>query len=241
MGLQPVCEDDFTGPELLPHWVGGHLNGSTEVRLTVGNGLRFEFTEGTQYASAGIVKRDALHGDFVAALQFEVANPGQGCTFELAAVQVPPPELTELPPAEFSDAHRVYNVHGAPPYVSSEFDENDGWRIGWNWGHRQGARNARGEWVADNTDNRYGKSKFGPVSGAVSGWLQLSRTSGSRWQCHGRLRESDPWNLSGEQSTELMSGPVYLRLVAKHWVKRRLGLQVAPANQIVLSRFTLSA
>jgi len=241
VGLQPVCEDDFTGPELLPHWVGGHLNGSTEVRLTVCNGLRFEFTEGTQYASAGIVTRDALHGDFVAALHFEVANPGQGCTFELAAVQVPPPELTGLPPAEFSDAHRVYNVHGAPPYVSSEFDENDGWRIGWNWGHRQGARNARGEWVADNTDNRYGKSKFGPVSGAVSGWLQLSRTGGSRWQCHGRLRETDPWNLSGEQSTELLSGPVYLRLVAKHWVKRRLGLQVAPANQIVLLRFTLSA
>jgi len=30
-------EDGFSGPELLPHWVGGHLNGSAELRLTVSN------------------------------------------------------------------------------------------------------------------------------------------------------------------------------------------------------------
>lgn len=239
MGLNVIWQEQFAGPGLGPHWVGGHLNRSAEVRLKVANGLRFEFVEGSEYASAGVVLRNPLAGDFEAELHFEVANPGQGCTFELAAILVAPPSTTGLPPAEFGDAHRVFNVHGAPPYISSEFDENDGWRIGWNLGDRQGARNGAGDWVADNTDNRYGKSRFGPVAGATSGWLRLSRKNGAWWRASGRGSDAGDWRLSGERITDLLGGPVYLRLVAKHWVKRRIGLKVAPANQVALSRFTL--
>lgn len=241
MSLKTLWRDDFDGPSLGAAWVGGHLNSSTEVQLAVSNGLRFSFVEGSEYASAGIVTRGAIFGDFEAEVQFEITDPCQGATFELAAILVSPPDSTGLPSTQFSDAHRVFNVHGSPPYVSSELDENDGWRMGWNWGTRQGARNSKGDWVADNTENRYGGPKFGPLSGVTNGWLQLTRKSGSHWKASGRMLETDPWKVCGEQQTDLLSGPVYLRLVAKHWVKRRIGLRVAPASHIVFSRFTLSA
>ncbi|MBL8484958.1 MAG: hypothetical protein JNJ60_22370 [Rhodocyclaceae bacterium] len=234
-----IWVDEFVGPALEPRWVGGHLNGSSEVSLLVRNGLHFSFAQGKQYASAGIVTRHALEGDFSAELKFDVSNPGQGCTFELAAILVAPPDTTGLPPTSFSDAHRVFNVHGAPPYISSEFDENDGWRIGWNFGNRQGGRNARGDWVADNSENRYGRSLHGPVAGAAGGRLRLSRTGGTEWQASGRNLQSDEWFPTGRKNSKLLAGPVHLRLVAKHWVKRRAGLIDAPANRIVLTSFRL--
>ncbi len=241
MGSQASWQDDFGGTELSGHWVGGHLNRSAEVDLRVRDGLRFEFVQGVEYASAGVVTRVPIQGDFTAELLFEVAAPAQGCTFEIAAIRVAPPPTTGLPPTHFDDAHRVFNVHGSPPYVSSELDENDGWRIGWNWGERQGGPNDKGEWVSDNRDNRYGRDQFGPLSGETKGWLRLSRVGGARWLTSARMHETDDWRPSGEQVTDLLTGPVYLRLVAKHWVKRRAGLTVAPANTIVFRRFALVA
>lgn len=239
--MERIWEDDFCGPDLDPRWVGGYFNRSNEVDMSVRDGLRFSFVEGIEYASAGVVTRETLVGDFEAEVHFSVSNPAQGCTFELAAIQVTPPATGTLRPGALDDAYRVFNVHGAPPYVSSEFDENDGWRIGWNLGDRQGGRNAQGDWVADNTDNRYGRSTGGPVVGGAQGWLRLSRSGGDLWLASGRVLETDPWNPAGKKLTERLSGPVYLRLVAKHWVKRRIGARVAPANEVVLTHFRLSA
>lgn len=239
--MERIWEDDFCGPDLDPRWVGGYFNRSNEVDMSVRDGLRFSFVEGIEYASAGVVTRETLVGDFEVEVHFSVSNPAQGCTFELAAIQVTPPATRTLRPGALDDAYRVFDVHGAPPYVSSEFDENDGWRIGWNLGDRQGGRNARGDWVADNTDNRYGRSTGGPFVGSAQGWLRLSRSGGDLWLASGRVLETDPWNPAGKKLTERLSGPVYLRLVAKHWVKRRIGARVAPANEVVLTHFRLSA
>lgn len=239
MTLQVKWTDDFVGPDVGYRWVAGHLNGSAEVRLQVHDGLRFVFAEGRQYASAGVVTREELKGDFEAEVRFEVANPAPGTTFELAALTVAPPPDSGLPPETFTEAHRFFNVHGAPPYVSSEFDEDDGWRIGWNTGHLQGGW-VDGQWVADNRDNRYGKSIDRPAGRPAAGWLRLARTGGSLWTTAGRPDVNAPWKESGRLDNGFLSGPVRLRLVAKHWVKRREDLEIAPANAIVLGSFTLS-
>jgi len=241
MSERLVWEDDFKGPELSQYWVGGHFNRSLEVHVEIRDGLRINLDEGVQYASAGVVTKDAINGDFEAELMFDVTHPAQGSTFELAAILVAPPPETFNPSLAISEAHRVFNVHGAPPYVSSEFDESDGWRIGWNWGDKQGAWDKTKEWRADNTDNEYGPSKFGPGKGPTQGWLRLSRKSGTLWQASGRRLATDTWFESGRQSTELLTGPVYLRIVAKHWVKHRLNLTVAPENAVVLTSFKLRA
>lgn len=241
MAVTWAWADDFSGEALVSHWVGGHFNRSEEVTVALGDGLAFTFPQGEAYASAGVVTRDPLVGDFEADVQFEVENPTAGSTFELAAIRVAPPPDTGWPPRVFTDAHRVFNVHGSPPYVSSEFDEDDGWRIGWNFGDRQGRRNEHGDWVADNRDNRYGRPVGGPVVGPASGWLQLARTQGRFWTTHGRVTDADPWVRSGEVETELLAGPVHLRIVAKHWFKRRPEdpVEHAPANRIVIKRFIL--
>lgn len=239
MALTTKWQDDFFGPELNAHWIGGHLNDSVEVSFGIQQGLRWRFSEGKAYASAGVVTSEPLNGDFEAELRFEVANPAPGTTLELAAIQVSPPPKTELPTLLFSPAHRVFDVHGAPPYVSSEFDEDDGWRIGWNLGSRQGGWNQQGSWQADNTDNRYGNDVNGPHAGLTTGWLRLSRQDGTNWTASGRRVDDGPWFSTGRKQTEQMNGPVHLRIAAKHWVKHAEQLTVAPANSIVITHFTL--
>ncbi len=241
MSEQMLWTDDFKGPELSPQWVGGHFNRSHEVHMEIGDGLRISFDQGDQYASAGVVTKESIAGDFDAEIMFHVANPAQGTTFELAAILASPPLSSSILSETFSEASRVFNVHGSPPFVSSEFDESDGWRIGWNWGDKQGGWNKDGEWQADNTDNNYGKSTFGATNKPAQGWLKLSRRDGKIWQTYGRNLAIDSWRESGSQETELLSGPIYLRIVAKHWVKHRIGLTVAPANSVIFSNFSLKA
>jgi len=240
MSLSKQWSDDFEGPELDARWVAGHLNHSAEASLSVAQGLRLAFAEGRDYATAGVVLQQPLHGDFQASLRFTVANPRPGTTFEIAAVQVLPPAAGGKPPKGRERDYRVFNVHGSPPYASSEADEDDGWRIGWNWGSRQGELNHAGDWQADNTDNRYGKSKDGPITAATTGWLRLDRI-GQHWFSHGRRSKDDPWQQTGQLALGPLSGPVYLRLMAKHWVKTKEALTVAPANVIVLTEFELWA
>ncbi|MDO8336161.1 MAG: hypothetical protein Q7T74_05285 [Candidatus Saccharibacteria bacterium] len=239
MALKVKHEDNFDGPELSLFWTGGHFNRSDEVRMEINKGLIIDFEQGAQYASAGVVSKKAIDGDFEAELKFIVKNPVHGSTFELAAIQVAPPLKTTIPSLIITDAHRVYNVHGSPPYISSEFDECDGWRIGWNYGNKQGGWDANGEWLSDNSDNEYGESKLGPVTGETSGWLKLSRKNGTEWRVSCRKFDTDDWIEVDSQITELLSGPIYLRLVAKHWVKHRIGATIAPANSVLFSDFKL--
>lgn len=238
MSMSVQWRDDFQGATLNPRWVGGHLNHSPEASLSLTHGLRLAFTEGHDYASAGVMLREPLHGDFQASLRFTVASPQPGTTFEIAAIEVAPPAAGGAPAAGDERAYRVFNVHGSPPYASSEVDEDDGWRIGWNWGSRQGGINHAGEWQADNSDNRYGTPKDGPITAGTSGWLSLSRI-GQEWFSHGRRDEQQPWRQTGHLTSTQLAGAVYLRLMAKHWVKTKEQKSIAPANVIVLTDFEL--
>ena len=64
---------------------------------------------------------------FAARMYFDkpVADLSWAETAFLAAIQVDP---------GYREVNLTFDVHGAPPYASSERDENDGFRIGWNNG-----------------------------------------------------------------------------------------------------------
>ena len=62
---------------------------------------------------------------------------------------------------------RVYDVHGVPPYVSSEFDENNGWRIGWNRASGQTRPDSAGRLIADNHFSQHEPGVFAPIFDAL--------------------------------------------------------------------------
>lgn len=234
----PLCwEDDFQGSALADHWIGGHANSSREGRIAVNSGLHIAFVAGQEYASCGVVTRQPVIGDLDVRVQFSVDSPSQGSTLELAALSIDPPRNSGLDQdqADRYTRSRVYDVHGAPPYVSSEFDENDGWRIAWNRGSAQTLVDAQGRPMSDNHFNRYGKSIQPPPAGPVCGWLRLLRR-GPHWTAYRLNLDDGAWQQTGEVLHMNLPDPVFLRLAAKHWVKEG---NPAPAKQIVFQRFEL--
>lgn len=229
--------DAFQGPQLHERWAGGHYNRSREGRIWLDGGLHIAFEQGRQYASAGVVTREPIEGDFDAHVRFEVENPVLGTTFELAAITVDPPRhsaLSQDDADEFSRS-RVYDVHGVPPYVSSEFDEADGWRIGWNRSSAQARPGAEGTLIADNHFNRYGNNAGPKPSGHAQGWLRLLR-EGTGFRSF-RRDEQGRWQPTGAVSAMNLPHAVFLRLAAKHWLKT--GLAAAPANHVRFADFAL--
>jgi hypothetical protein len=233
-------QDPFMGPTLGAHWVGGHANESREATIMLDNGLYIRFDAlGQAYASAGVVTRAPVVGDFDVRVRFTVSNPAPGSTFELAAISVDPPRESGLDQqtANGFTRSRVYDVHGVPPYVSSEFDEDDGWRIGWNRGSAATEPGEDGKPRSDNHFNRYGLSTAPVQERPAKGWLRLVR-SGSDWASY-RLDEHGLWVLTGEVRRMNLPEAVFVRLAAKHWIKRSEGLDTAPGNQVVFSGFEM--
>lgn len=225
--------DDFNGSQLHPRWVAGFVSNSRQASFGIHAGFRIQFTEGPEYASAGIALRVPVAGDFDVRVRFEVTRPTAGTAFEVAAVAVDPPRESALDPAEANPytLSRIYDVHGAPPYVSSEFDEDDGWRISWNRSSAQ-VKPRDGELIADNHFNRYGMSTRHEDK---AGWLRLVRT-GDDWTSY-RRREGEGWVRTGVVAQMNLPRAVFLRLAAKHWVKKPATL--APANAVVFKAFEL--
>lgn len=242
-----LWEDHFEGPEPDLRWAGGQLKEDTRLRLRVQDGVHVEMQEGGSYASGGLVTREALPGDFAAEVEFEVSRPRPGSTLELAAIRPAPPSATVLNPSRKEDCALVFNVHGEPPYVSSEFDEDDGWRIGWNVEAPSFKFDAEGQPYASGENNQYGvnTAKNG-VAGPSRGFLWLERV-GQTWRARGRAETSAPWldfrphHQSDKTSLDgkFLTGPVHLRLVAKHWAKPDEGAKVPPANTVVFKHFRL--
>jgi hypothetical protein len=233
-------QDSFLGSALGAHWVGGHANASREATISLDNGLYIRFDAlGKEYASAGLVTRAPLVGDFDVRVRFTVSNPAPGTTFELAAIAIDPPLEAALDQqtANGFTRSRVYDVHGAPPYVSSEFDEDDGWRIGWNRGSAAAEPGEDGKPRSDNHFNRYGRSTAPLQARPAKGWLRLLR-SGTDWATY-RLDEQGLWLLTGEVRRMNLPDAVFVRLAAKHWVKRSEGLDTAAGNQVVFHEFQL--
>ncbi len=231
--------DDFDRPTPGLRWAAGYLNTSPEAHLTLGGpGIEFSFAAGKDYASCGLVTRAAITGNFEARVHFEVTRPAAGATFELAAISIDPPRESQADAAQANPyaLSRVYDVHGAPPYVSSEFDENDGWRIGWNRASASTVVGANGQPISDNHFNRYGQNTRPlDIAGPVRGWLALRR-AGADWFSGGAQDDGAAWRETGSVRDMNLPDAVFLRLGAKHWPKAG---GPSPAQCVRMLRFEL--
>ena len=244
---RPLCcvlADDFQGKVVDKSiWDVGYSKENEDTRIFQDNGLIIDIKAGGEYSGAAALTAFSIRGDFDARVCFHVENPHQGTTFELAAIQVDP---------GYRDINLTFDVHGAPPYASSERDENDGFRIGWNNGpaltkfvmeslelKQTGAtysvKRMRDEAQSSNLYNEYSRDVGDGKKSNQKGKLRLVRT-GSVFNAYYTDQHNEQWVLCGSALVATLSNDVFLRLGAKHWPKRG---KTPPPNKITFNNFEL--
>lgn len=231
-----IVQDDFAGTGVnRDYWTMGYSKVNQDTQIRQKDGLIIQIREGGEYSGAAALTSFPIRGDFDAQVSFEVGNPHQGTTFELAAIQVDPGyHHMDNKKLDRRSVNLTFDVHGAPPYASSERDENDGFRIGWNNGP------AVAEFVKHNaqSSNIYNKYSRDVGDGAKSnpkGRLRLVRR-GEMFNAYYTDKHNRNWVLSGTALVPTLCQDVFLRLGAKHWPKRG---ETPPHNRIRFSEFRL--
>lgn len=231
-----VASDDFAGTRMNTRlWSCGYSKVNQDTEISQNDGLHIRIKEGGEYSGAAALTTYAIVGPFDATVDFEVENPHQGTTFEVAAIQVDPgyhhPDNSDL---NRRSVNLTFDVHGAPPYASSERDENDGFRIGWN----NGPAVTRFEGYDAQSSNIYNKYSRDVGDGGLDnpkGSLRLVR-NGPIFNAYYRDKHNRAWVLSGSADVSTLAPAVWLRLAAKHWPKRG---KTPPKNTIHFYNFEL--
>ena len=243
--------------EVEGQWSLGYSNLNNESQLSLqaagsvdGPGLQLVFPEGALYSGGAAVLRMPVMGDFDARTGFSCSPVNQGCTLEMAVITIDPPPMgwtetdrQKLDPANPASAKKislVFDVHGTPPYVSAECDEDNGFRIGWNRSFTltEFAATATRGAQSSNLYNRYGADVAAPAADAgphdVKGELRLVRRAGF-FATYFRQAGQTQWQCSGTLFNEQLPSQMYLRLGAKHWKKK----DKAPAATVRFHDFEL--
>jgi hypothetical protein len=228
-----IASDAFAGTKINNDlWVLGHSRPNKEASIEVNDGLHIKI-EGTEYSGAAAFTAFSIHGGFDARMSFEVANPNQGTTFELAALHID---------AGYQQPNLTFDVHGAPPYASSERDEDDGFRIGWNNGPgliffvvEDPTKPQKAVPQSSNLYNNYGRDVGYAKKDSPKGYLRLTR-NGYVYNSYYRDKFNQAWVLSGSVAVPALAEAVFLRLGAKHWPKKG---KTAPNNEFRFSEFEL--
>ena len=234
--MQPrglVASDDFPGTEVNHDlWVTGYSRPNEDARLWVDDGLHIQI-EGENYSGAAAFSAFSIHGPFDARMHFEVANPHQGTTFELAALHVD---------AGYRPRNLTFDVHGVPPYASSERDEDDGFRIGWNNGpaltkfvSSDPEKPYKTVPESSNLYNEYGRDVGYAKKDSPEGQVRLTR-HGYVYNSYYKDKFNPAWVLSGAVAVPALAEAVFLRLGAKHWPKKG---GPSPDNKFKFSGFEL--
>ncbi|QSH41500.1 glycerophosphodiester phosphodiesterase family protein [Lentisphaerota bacterium ZTH] len=231
-----IVRDDFAGTEVnRTYWTMGYSKINQDTSIFQDDGLFIKIRQGGEYSGAAALTSFPIDGNFDAQVSFEVINPHQGTTFELAAIQVDP-GYHHMSNEDLSkrSINLTFDVHGAPPYASSERDENDGFRIGWNNGP------ALPEFVdhiaqSSNIYNKYSRDVGDGSKSNPSGSLRLVR-NGPVFNAYYRDKFNRQWVLSGTALVPTLCRTVFLRLGAKHWPKKGM---TPPSNTIRFSKFRL--
>jgi hypothetical protein len=239
-----IFDEKFAGNQLdVTRWSAGYSHINTETNITVDDELIIDIKEGTVYSGGAAIALLPIYGDFDATVSFRVECPHQATTFELAAIAIDPgyhhPGNTDL---NTRNVNLTFDVHGAPPYASSERDQNDGFRCGWNNSYNltkfgdNKAASKDADWVASSSNmyNKYGRDVGDGSTGNLDGHLRLVR-SGTIFNTYYRDKHNSEWVCSGSMLVQSMPQDVYIRLAAKHWHK----IHPAPGNTVRFRNFAV--
>jgi hypothetical protein len=165
------------------------------------------------YSGGGLGVLHGLEGDFAAEIDYTTTRAGQASTLEMALVNVDPskhqepwnPDGTPRLPQTIHDKSIFFDPHGAPPFVGSEHDEDDGYRINANLG-------------TDYDDNQWGR----PVGNgtALAARLRVERR-GAFFSAYYRNDEAPDWVCTGATRNDSMNPRVFLRCAGKRWRQER--------------------
>ena len=240
-----IFAEDFAGTQLnKDRWSAGYSHINTETKIMVENELIIDIAQGSVYSGGAAIALLPIHGDFDAIVGFRVEHPHQATTFEMAAIAIDPgydhyQNNTDL---NTRNVNLTFDVHGAPPYASSERDQNDGFRCGWNnsfnltkFGDAKSQR-SDAEWIASSSNmyNKYGRDVGDGGTENLEGFLRLVRT-GAVFNTYYRDKHNSEWVGSGSMLVHNMPQDVYIRLAAKHWHK----VDPAPKNTIRFRNFKI--
>jgi len=232
-----VLADGFAGTTIDQSiWACGYSHQNQDTQISQNDGLTITIQQGGCYSGGAAVTLLPIHGRFDAQVDFHVAHPHQGTTFEMAAISIDPGYFhIDNSNLNSRTVNLTFDVHGAAPYASSERDENDGFRIGWNNGFNLTKFDA--DWSASSV-NMYNKYSRDVGNGAIdnpSGILRLVR-NGAMFNAYSRDKYNQAWVCTGSELIPNLGPDIHLRLAAKHWNK---GGEVAPHNQIIFTNFRL--
>jgi len=245
-GRALVFHEDFAGAAFnTRYWSAGYSHINTETSIYIRDGLHIDICQGQTYSGAAAILTLPIEGDFDAQVTFEVSHPHQATTFEMAAIGIDPgyhhPDLSK--PLNTRTVNLTFDVHGAPPYASSERDQDDGFRCGWNnsfnfakFGDPHGTEKDA-DWIASSANmyNKYGRDVGNGGSDNPRGRLRLVR-SGAVFNSYYRDQPNHEWVCSGSMLVSTLPPNAFVRLAAKHWGKLK---EDVPANAVTFSDFSL--
>jgi hypothetical protein len=231
-----VMSESFDGETLnTEFWSAGYSHINQESKIYQQDGLHIDIRQGSNYSGAAGICTLPIHGRFDAQVDFHVANPSTGTTFEMAAICVDPgyhhmdnSNLTS------KSANLTFDVHGAPPYASSERAEDHGFRCGWN--NSANITRVDADWSASSVNmyNKYGRMVGDAAKDSPEGSLRLVR-NGPVFSTYYRDRYNAAWLCSGSMLLPRMADDLYIRLAAKHWAKN----VVPPENHVTFRNFKI--
>lgn len=232
-----VLADTFEGTTIdRSIWTCGYSHQNQDTQISQCNGLTITIQEGGSYSGGAAVTLLPIHDRFDARVDFHVAHPHQGTTFEMAAIGIDPGyfhiDNTNL---NSRNVNLTFDVHGAPPYASSERDENDGFRLGWNNGYNLTKFDSNWEAASVNMYNKYSRDVGNGAADNPKGTLRLVR-NGSVFNAYCKDKYNKAWVCTGSELVSNLGPDIHLRLAAKHWNK---GGETAPHNQVTFSNFRL--
>lgn len=222
------------------------------------DGLGWDMPACAHYCGAALVSTHQVSGDFDARLEFKASHLAPGIALELSAITLGAQSRMRVDAATqaaISDGPRsghslVFDVHGTPPYVCAECDEDNGFRIAWNASYTltEFVADLR-PWEADprpvgrpqssNLYNVYGADSLPQAWPQSDQWhgLRLIRL-GHRFACLVQPGAQGQWQCAGQVRHVGMPASIHLRVAAKHWVKG--DRPYASATRIRLRNFVVA-
>lgn len=235
----PACvlSDSFEGTRFdRDKWACGYSHQNTDTQISQDGAVVIDIKDGGEYSGAAAVTVLPVHDRFDARVDFKVARPAQGTTFEMAAIGIDPGyfniDNTRL---DSKTVNLTFDVHGAPPYASCERDEDDGFRVGWNNGYNLTRIDTNWAASSANMYNKYGRDVGDGAADSPTGTLRLVRT-GAVFNAYYQDEHNRTWVCCGSALVSNLGREVHLRLGAKHWPKT--GPQ-PPGNTVTFTNFRL--